>query len=209
MKTLQPHPGGGMKPPGWVFRGPVRTEALDTGSPTSSAPSSISVVLPAAPCSDDAENAQFHSKNSDNSDAYLWSEKLLNPLDIRFSQKSVHPCFDSRGSIEEQVHFIEHCETDGGFQLISPFPMIRVLEVYPGHFVSLDNRRLYCLQRKAVELHPDKCFIYCLVTPKLPRHRRKTEFRKFTAGKQGGVEISIESKHSVHSVWNWNEAICS
>lgn len=199
-----------MKPPGWVFGGASRSVVLGTAASYPNAAISAPAVSSTSYSSEETKkDAQLHSKSPDSSDANLWSEKLVNPLDIRFSQRTVHPCFDKHGAIEGQVDFIGHRVIDGGIQLITPFPMIRILEVGPDHYVSLDNRRLYCLQRAAVNLHPEKCFIYCLVTPRLPRHKRKTEFRKFTAGKLGDVKVSIESKHGVHSVWNWNEAICS
>jgi len=203
-----------MKPPGWVFGGAPRPVVQDATATYPSDATTTAESSSASNSSEDTDNSSetkhvVHLKVPDSSDADLWSEKLVNPLDIRFSQKTVHPCFDKHGAIEAQVDFIEQREIDGGIQLITPFPMIRLLEIGPNQYVSLDNRRLYCLQRAAVNLHPEKCFIYCLVTPRLPRHKRKTEFRKFTAGKLGDVKISIESKHGVHSVWNWNEAIYS
>eukprot|EP00397_Hematodinium_sp_SG-2012_P054066 GEMP01064948.1.p1 GENE.GEMP01064948.1~~GEMP01064948.1.p1 ORF type:complete len:188 (+),score=30.03 GEMP01064948.1:35-598(+) len=187
-----------MKPLGWVFGGASKTR---TTTPNTHQVSNQQVPADASTSVDVLKPAIVDS------DVELWSEGLINPLDIRFSQKSVHPCFENRGAIEDGVDQIRHRTLENGVQLMPPFPMIRVLEATPGHYV--DNRRLYCLQRAAVKLYPSACFTYCLITPALPRYRRKTEFRKFTAGKLGDMKVTVESKHGVHCAWNWKDALVS
>jgi len=107
----------------------------------------------------------------------LYEEKLISPLAIRFTQEHIRTTFRDRRSVEATVDEIKAVQGSGDYDVILsfPFPAIEVMryraaergnsnvsdlskkigeEAEGSHWFTLDNRRLYCLQRAAVKLWP-------------------------------------------------------
>lgn len=150
-------------------------------------------------------------------DGCLWEEKWISPLRIRFSQKEIHPFFHHRGSIEEVLSEIVHKSIEQNdddhrpplVELHPPFPPIRVVELCNQQLnefaVSLDNRRLYALQRVALDVWPKIALVKVWSSPwaRLPQKKLKSEWRKFSHGKDGGVAALICSRSSEWETWDW------
>jgi hypothetical protein len=96
----------------------------------------------------------------------LYEEKLISPLAIRFTQNRIRPTFqdghDVESTIGELVVSPGECEYD--IIIDAPFPAIEIIRYAQGgrkqgsqdHWFTFDNRRLYCLQRFAVECWPKR-----------------------------------------------------
>eukprot|EP00397_Hematodinium_sp_SG-2012_P005163 GEMP01005181.1.p1 GENE.GEMP01005181.1~~GEMP01005181.1.p1 ORF type:complete len:706 (-),score=136.20 GEMP01005181.1:1884-4001(-) len=157
-------------------------------------------------------------------DGSTWEEKWMSPLRIRFSQKEIHPFFHHRGSIEEVLPEIQRrtlaqepgddrppiCELD------PPFPPIRVVElnnqarqVQNDLVITLDNRRLYALQRVALETWPKLTLVKVWASPwtRLSQKKLKSEWRKFSHGKDGGVAATISSRTKEWELWDWRQEL--
>lgn len=107
----------------------------------------------------------------------LYEEKLISPLAIRFTQEHIRTTFRDRRSVEATVDEITAGPGNGNYDVILsfPFPAIEVMRSRAAerenssvsdlskeigerpdgtHWFTLDNRRLYCLQRAAIQLWP-------------------------------------------------------
>eukprot|EP00925_Amoebophrya_sp_RCC4383_P020360 GSA25T00017810001.1 len=99
--------------------------------------------------------------------------------------------WDGERGIPNSVHLLH-----------APFPNIRVL-ITEGKLVTIDNRRLYALQRVAVNYWPRRCLVQVLVAPieSIPERKLAKEAPKFThgaAGKyDGGRWANISSGRTV------------
>jgi len=67
---------------------------------------------------------------------------------------------------------------------------------------SLDNRRLYALQLAAMEQWPTRCRIRVYCRDKLPRHKFKTQYRKFNTT-NGGRSIIVTARYQQFDAWSW------
>lgn len=96
-------------------------------------------------------------------DTAQWAPIQLSPLEMAFSQPEIADHFQNECLLEDALHQTEVRRLGEGWSLLAPpFAPIRV--VGDGHrFLALDNRRLYVLQRKAVELWPWPCVVDVLV----------------------------------------------
>lgn len=95
----------------------------------------------------------------------IYDEKLICPLAVRFSQDHIRPEFQKGGSqsidLEAAINAITTKPGSGDYDivLVHPFPQIEIIRGHlksgdKHHWLSLDNRRLYCLQRAAVAHWP-------------------------------------------------------
>mmetsp|Transcript_51424 Transcript_51424/g.138549 ORF Transcript_51424/g.138549 Transcript_51424/m.138549 type:complete len:392 (+) Transcript_51424:91-1266(+) len=97
----------------------------------------------------------------------IYEEKLICPLAIRFTQQHIRPTFQDGHETEETIAQIKVRPGSGEYDCIleAPFPNIEIVRWYPQgvrgseledvkHWYSLDNRRLYCLQRAAAAQWP-------------------------------------------------------
>ncbi|CAK9098419.1 unnamed protein product [Durusdinium trenchii] len=133
-----------------------------------------------------------------------WDEMLLCPLEIRFTQDNIHPFFYRRGPI---VHVLPKIRSvalsDGTWELLPPFGPIHCLR-RGGRLWSMDNRRLYALQLCAMDFWPRQVRVKCLVRERLPRHKFKTQYRKFNTTSEGRT-IGLSTRYQHFETWNWHE----
>jgi len=96
----------------------------------------------------------------------IYEEKLISPLALRFTQEHIRTTFrdgrvvaDTTGEIQAQPSTSEEYD----LVLEAPFPQIEIIrwghsdeDGQGSHWFTLDNRRLYCLQRAALKLWPQR-----------------------------------------------------
>lgn len=141
-----------------------------------------------------------------------WDEVFACPFDVRFTQEKIHPFFYRRGPIVNVLPKIRavliaanaasgNPEDEDVVELMPPFSAIRCL--HKGEELwSLDNRRLYALQMAAMDQWPSRCRIRILTTERLPRHKFKSQYRKFNTLCEGrGIEVCARYQSFDH--WNW------
>lgn len=138
----------------------------------------------------------------------VWEERWISPLAVRFSQGKIHPFFHERGPILEvmsQIKLKETAEGNGALRrrIDPPFPPVRLLHLKEqGALVTLDNRRLYALQRFALQEWPEVCLTKALVVSELPPMRLKAENRKFT-NRLCGLQLEVESRQNAFDTFSW------
>lgn len=139
----------------------------------------------------------------------VWEERLISPLVVRFSQGKIHPFFHERGPISEvmaQIRLKEDSPVEEhlDWKLIEPpFPPIRLLHLKEqGALVTLDNRRLYALQRFALQSWPNICLVRALCVDELTPTRLKAENRKFT-NRICGMQLEVESRSNAFDTFSW------
>lgn len=103
-------------------------------------------------------------------------KKLIAPFALRFTRQVIWSEFEDRHTLEETIKQIKARETEGSTRVMydvildAPFPDIEITrtrqkdhenpsEQERDQWFALDNRRLYSLQRKALELWPRKVAI--------------------------------------------------
>lgn len=165
---------------------------------------------------------------------------FLSPLDISFSQSVVYPKFTDGKSVDDavkQIHETGGVGAEDDVVLEPPFPMIEAVRWSPklrdgegkpvldekgdnrlgseGLF-TVDNRRLYALQRAAVARYPRKCRVAVgVVTDKTEIMRHLKKFRTRTNGMSisvsewNGVGRDNAKEFSVLRIWDWRSAIAS
>lgn len=132
-----------------------------------------------------------------------WEEIFACPLSIRFTQEKIHPFFYRRGPIVNVVPKIRPVERDDVVDLVPPFTPIHCLR--QGETLwSLDNRRLYALQLAAMDQWPRRCRVRLLSRERLPRHKFKTQYRKFNTTSQGH-SIEVSTRYQQFDTWSWYE----
>lgn len=162
-------------------------------------------------------------------------EKLMSPLEVRFSQMRARLEFRDERSLEEAVEQIKPVEReiDGEklFYLDAPFPAIEVMkwrcklrdgetgrprvdsrtggELYDSseNLFTLDNRRLYCLQKVATSLYPKKCVVDIVeLPPGAPtRVRELKKFRTLDRGRS--VMMGGRQDGETLTRWSWRQAV--
>lgn len=153
------------------------------------------------------EEDEEERSDDDDDDGIEWQEYLLSPLSVRFSQEIIHPFFYRRGPIQDVIPKITartarpEDDEGEGYRLIPPFPPIRILRRGP-QLYSLDNRRLYALQKAAMNKWPQLCKTRVLVADRLPRKKLKNQYRKFKTTSEGR-EIRVTSKYKLFENWRW------
>lgn len=136
----------------------------------------------------------------------VWEERFISPLAVRFSQGKIHPFFHERGPISEvmlQIKLKVDGEHGPGRRIDPPFPPIRLLHLKEqGVLVTLDNRRLYALQRFALQEWPNPCIVRALVVDELTPTRLRAENRKFT-NHTCGLQLEVESRGNAFDTFSW------
>lgn len=139
----------------------------------------------------------------------VWEEQWVSPLLIRFSQGKIHPFFHERGPISEVMLQIKVRQQDqskpmGDLRRVeAPFPPVRLLHLKEqGVLVTLDNRRLYALQRFALQEWPAVCLVKSLCVTELTPTRLRAENRKFT-NRLCGLQLEIESRSNAFDTFSW------
>jgi hypothetical protein len=152
-------------------------------------------------------------------DGVVWEEMFVCPLIVRFTQERIHPFFYRRGRIEEVVPKIREVYHSGDQEPfgVSQAEMARgtVIELQPPfgpihclrkgkQLWSLDNRRLYALQKKAIDIWPQQCCVKLFSSCRLPRKKFKTQYRKLNSQSQGQT-VHIVARFQKFGVWCWEE----
>mmetsp|Transcript_36247 Transcript_36247/g.91243 ORF Transcript_36247/g.91243 Transcript_36247/m.91243 type:complete len:382 (+) Transcript_36247:71-1216(+) len=146
----------------------------------------------------------------------IFEEKLICPLSVRFTQEHVRPVFQEKKlSLETTIKQIKTRPGIADYDVIleAPFPNIEVVRWYQDdennvepdaeHWFTLDNRRLYCLQKVAVSLWPRKVAIVVeLLYSPTDGLRRKDD--SSTVGRSVGIGHSLKA---LTDRWDWRQAI--
>jgi len=140
----------------------------------------------------------------------IFEEKLVSPFAVRFSQDHIRPEFQQGCDIEAAIKQIKTKPGSGDYDivLVAPFPAIEIIRGHlkggdEDHWLSLDNRRLYCLQRAAVANLPLRAAV------EVEALRAPTQgMRKKVNSSVGGLSVGIgHSWHSLVGRWDWHEAV--
>ncbi|CAE7396581.1 Slc47a1, partial [Symbiodinium pilosum] len=135
----------------------------------------------------------------------VWEERWISPLAVRFSQGKIHPFFHERGPISEVMLQIKLKAEEGkrSKRIEPPFPPVRLLHLKEqGVLVTLDNRRLYALQRFALQEWPTPCLVRALCVDELTPTRLRAENRKFT-NRLCGLQLEVESRSNAFDTFSW------
>lgn len=138
----------------------------------------------------------------------VWEERWISPLAVRFSQGKIHPFFHERGPISEVMLQIKLRDPEGSGagavrRIDPPFPPVRLLYLKEqGVLVTLDNRRLYALQRFALQEWPTVCLARALCVDELTPTRLRAENRKFT-NRLCGLQLEVESRSNAFDTFSW------
>lgn len=147
----------------------------------------------------------------------IYEEKLICPLAVRFTQQHIRPIFQEGHDIEATIKEIKTRPGTGEYDVIleAPFPNIEVVRWYQQddehverdseHWFTLDNRRLYSLQRVAVALWPRRvaAVVELLYAPTEGIWRKDDSS---TVGRSVGIGHSLKC---LTGRWDWREAIPS
>jgi hypothetical protein len=161
----------------------------------------------------------------------LYEEKLINPLAVRFSQDRIWPDFQDGTSIEDslaQITTVPLQDADYGLVLRPPFPPMEIIRLKQElreadgerttddkgqrlygeeSWFTFDNRRLYCLQRAALQFWPVVVSVVVKVLFDFPAVRcARHKFRTTSDG--CSVKISLPDG-TQGSLWTWEEAVTS
>lgn len=156
----------------------------------------------------------------------IYEEKLVSPFAIRFTQEHIRTTFRDGRLVETAIEEIVPGSGVGGYDIVlrAPFPPIEILRwcmprqdadlaaetncpvgVRPReHWFTLDNRRLFCLQRAAVMLWPARCAAVVMILYADPGTVRK----KYDSSSAG---FAVSVGHSYDDIpimrWDWRERI--
>lgn len=146
----------------------------------------------------------------------IYEEKLINPLSLRFTQEHIRSAFRDSRPVQSTIDEIKVKPGVGDYDLIidAPFPNIEVVrwhqknpdgsEPDADHWFTLDNRRLYCLQRVAARHWPKRC----AAVVELLRHAPNSTKNKDDS-ETGGREVRIGTDNSAQATtahWSWRKA---
>lgn len=172
-------------------------------------------------------------------------EVVMSPLDVLFSQNVIYPKFTDGKSVDDasrQIKAVPRQDEaangkDEEVFLDTPFPTIQAVRWCPklrdgngkplpdgnggyrmgaeGLF-TVDNRRLYALQRAAVAQWPKKCVAYVeVISDKnevmkhLKKFRTRTNGLSITISEWNGVGRDNSKDFSAMRVWDWRSAVSS
>lgn len=145
----------------------------------------------------------------------LYEEKLINPLAVRFTQEHIRPIFQDGRELEVSIRQIKTKPGVGEYDIIleAPFEDIEVIrwhkrdesseEADSRHWFTFDNRRLYCLQRAAMQLWPRRVgvVVQALYAATDGSHRKDNSL---TAGRSVGIGHSMKL---LTGRWDWRKAV--
>jgi hypothetical protein len=163
------------------------------------------------------------------------SNRQIDPLKLRFSQMRARHEFRDGKLLEDSVADVkavrcEECQGGATWKLEAPFPPIEVLqwrcklrdestgrpkmdpisgeEMWDSNdrWFTLDNRRLWCLQKAAVALWPERAVVDVVELPAGPitRIRELKKFRTLDCGRSVFIGGRKEGETLVR--WSWREA---
>jgi len=141
----------------------------------------------------------------------IFEEKLISPLALRFTQEHIKTIFRDGHIVEDTVVEIEttaSTSSDYDLILIAPFPQIEIIRWGRSdsaggdgrHWFTLDNRRLYCLQRAAMRLWPQRVAAKVEILYADPGAVRK-KYDSTTFGES--VTIAASCKDAPLFRWDW------
>lgn len=167
----------------------------------------------------------------------------ISPLEVAFSQNVIYPKFSDGKSVDDAMRLIREdpggsaFESDDGDEVLleAPFPTIEAVRWAPkirdgegrpllddrgcqrlgaeGLF-TVDNRRLYALQRAAVSRYPRRCRVtVAVITDRYEVLRHIKKFRTRTNGMSisvsewNGVGRDNARSYSTMRVWDWRSAV--
>eukprot|EP00930_Biecheleria_cincta_P018877 TRINITY_DN14566_c0_g1_i1.p1 TRINITY_DN14566_c0_g1~~TRINITY_DN14566_c0_g1_i1.p1 ORF type:complete len:389 (-),score=89.85 TRINITY_DN14566_c0_g1_i1:299-1465(-) len=146
----------------------------------------------------------------------VYEEKLICPLAVRFTQEHIRPKFKDGHMLEETINQIKTEPGKDGYDVVlkAPFPSIEIIrwsqfdteatEAHANHWFTLDNRRLYCLQRVAASLWPKKCVAHVEVLY-ATCHGIKRKDTSGTVGRDVAIRHSDKDTEAGH--WDWRAAV--
>lgn len=145
----------------------------------------------------------------------LYEEKLICPLAVHFTQDHIRPTFRDGHDIEATIKEMKTRPGEGDYDVIieAPFPNIEILRWYQRdtdskepntkHWFTVDNRRLYCLQRIAASLWPARVAAVVEVL----YAARGSIFRK-NSSLTMGCSVAIQHRYTgFNDKWSWREAV--
>eukprot|EP00440_Ansanella_granifera_P022240 gb/GFBE01024160.1/.p1 GENE.gb/GFBE01024160.1/~~gb/GFBE01024160.1/.p1 ORF type:complete len:324 (+),score=71.44 gb/GFBE01024160.1/:1-972(+) len=144
----------------------------------------------------------------------IYEEKLICPLAVRFTQDHIRPQFRDGRELEESFNQIEAKPGKGGYDFIleAPFPAIEIIrwcqsdtdaeDADVQHWFTLDNRRLYCLQRKAASMWPKKCAARVEVLYATSYNSIKRKDTSLSVGRDVSIKCSDHNEH-----WDWRAVV--
>lgn len=149
----------------------------------------------------------------------IYEEKLISPLALRFTQDHIRTTFRDGRIVEDSIGAISAEPSEGSYDLILrvPFPMIEIIRWHPprrfvggkkkeDHWFTLDNRRLYCLQRAALAHWPRRVAAVVQILYADPG----AVFKKYDSTTFGkAVNISHSVKDEPISWWDWRDEIAA
>jgi len=145
----------------------------------------------------------------------FFEEKIISPLAIRFTQQRIREIFQDGREVEATIKEIKAMPGVGDYDVIlhAPFPTIEIIRWSPNgrrsggpaHWFSYDNRRLYCLQRKAAEYWPKRVGAIVEVL-----YADSGAIRKKLDSQTGGLSVNIGHAFAMAGEleqWAWHEAV--
>lgn len=151
----------------------------------------------------------------------IYEEKLISPFAVRFTQEHIRTTFRDGRSVEAAVSEIEEIPGSGDYDVILrfPFPAIEIVRWHAphhcevpdpeygadgDHWFTLDNRRLYCLQRAAAACWPRRAG----VAVEILYASRGSVRRKCDTTTHGcSVTIAPSIKDAPVSTWDWRDEV--
>lgn len=142
----------------------------------------------------------------------VFEQKLISPLAVRFTQEHIRTTFKDGRLLETSYEQITSKPGTGDYDVIleAPFPNIEIIRWHvprnskeprdADHWFTLDNRRLYCLQRAAVAHWPRRV----AVVVDLLYSDVGTALKKFDSATRGQVvTIGHSVKGPTIARWDW------
>jgi len=148
----------------------------------------------------------------------VYEDKLVCPLAVRFTEDHIRPKFKDGRELEESIHQIQVKPGFHGYDFLleALFPSIEIIrwsqfdtesaESEADHWFTLDNRRLYCLQRVAASLWPRKCAIHVEVLY-AAGHGIKRKDTSSSVGRSVEVRHSSNRADTLSDRWEWRAAV--
>lgn len=159
----------------------------------------------------------------------IYEEKLISPLAIRFTQDYIRTTFRDGHQVEATMEEIKAEPGTGQYDLVLrvPFPHIEIIRwriprygvgrvkgqsskeggaEAREHWFTLDNRRLYCLQRAAVALWPKRVAAVVEILYADPG----TVWKKYDSSTHGWcVNLGPSMAEMMTDRWDWREHLMS
>jgi len=153
----------------------------------------------------------------------LYEQKLISPFAVRFTQEHIRTTFRDGHLLEASIQEVQALPGTDGYDIVlrAPFPNIEIIrwsspcagarccplregEGRCSHWFTLDNRRLYCLQRAAAVQWPRRVAV---VVDLLYADPGKV-WRKYDSTTHGcSVSIGHSCKGPELTRWNWQEEV--